>query len=337
MAILVTGGAGYIGSHVCVELLQRGFEIIVIDNFINSKPESLKRVAEIAGKDFRVYATDLLHKDKLNNIFIDNQVEAVVHLAGRKAVDESMDFPLLYYQNNIVGTIHLCEVMKEHDVKKIVFSSSATVYGHTDQVPITEEAKLDAVNPYGRTKQMIEAIFKDLYVADETWSIALLRYFNPIGAHKSGLIGEDPNGIPNNLLPCISQVAVGKMDKLTIYGNGYQTRDGTGVRDYIHVVDLAIGHIKALKKIQLTTGVDAYNLGTGIGYSVMDIVKAFEKASSKSIPYTIMAKRPGDIGICYANPSKAEKELGFQAIRGIETMCEDAWRWQLNNPNGYDE
>lgn len=336
MAILVTGGAGYIGSHLCVELLQRGFEIIVVDNFMNSKPESLKRVAEISGKDFRIYAAHLLHKDKLHHIFLENRIEAVIHLAGLKAVGESMESPLLYYQNNIVGTIYLCEIMKDHDVKRMVFSSSATVYGHIDQVPISEAARLDAVNPYGRTKQMIETIFKDLYAADETWSIALLRYFNPIGAHESGFIGEDPNGIPNNLLPRISQVAAGKMDTLNIYGDDYQTRDGTGVRDYIHVIDVAIGHIKALEKVQATTGIEAYNLGTGIGYSVKEVVKAFEKASSKSIPYTIKAKRPGDIGICYADPSKAKRELDFQADRGLEIMCEDAWRWQLNNPNGYE-
>lgn len=335
MAILVTGGAGYIGSHTCVELLEKGYDIIVIDNFSNSKPESLKRVAEISGKDFRIYAADLLDKERLAHIFTENEIEAVIHLAGLKAVGESMLFPLSYYQNNIMGTVNLCEVMKEHSVNKIVFSSSATVYGMVDQVPILEETKLGAVNPYGRTKQMIEEILSDLFQSDETWSIALLRYFNPIGAHESGRIGEDPNGTPNNLLPYISQVAVGKMNSLNIYGNDYQTEDGTGVRDYIHVVDLAIGHIKALEKVQSTNGIDAYNLGTGRGYSVLDIVKAFEKASSKPIPYVITPRRPGDIGVCYANPSKAKRELDFQAKRGIEIMCEDAWRWQLNNPNGY--
>lgn len=335
MAILVTGGAGYIGSHTCVELLDKDYEIIVVDNFSNSKPESLKRVAEISGKDFRIYVADLLDKDGLDHIFSENEIDAVIHLAGLKAVGESMLFPLSYYQNNIMGTVNLCEVMKEHDVKKIVFSSSATVYGMVDQVPISEGATLGAVNPYGRTKQMIEEILGDLFRSDEAWSIALLRYFNPIGAHASGRIGEDPNGIPNNLLPYISQVAVGKMDMLNIYGNDYQTEDGTGVRDYIHVVDLAMGHIKALEKVQSTNGIDAYNLGTGRGYSVLEIVKAFEKASSKPIPYLITPRRPGDIGVCYANPSKAKRELDFQANRGIEIMCEDAWRWQLNNPNGY--
>lgn len=335
MAILVTGGAGYIGSHTCVELLEKEYDIIVVDNFSNSKPESLKRVAEISGKDFRIYVADLLDKESLDHIFTENNIEAVIHLAGLKAVGESMLFPLSYYQNNIMGTVNLCEVMKEHGVKKIVFSSSATVYGQIDQVPISEGTKLGAVNPYGRTKQMIEEILRDLFRSDRTWSIALLRYFNPIGAHKSGRIGEDSNGIPNNLLPYISQVAVGKMEKLNIYGDDYQTKDGTGVRDYIHVADLALGHIKALEKIQSTSGIDAYNLGTGIGYSVLEIVRAFEKASSKAIPYTISERRPGDIGICYANPSKAKKELNFQANRGIEIMCEDAWRWQQNNPNGY--
>lgn len=335
MAILVTGGAGYIGSHTCVELLKKGYDIIVVDNFSNSKPESLKRVAELSGRDFRIYAADLLDKERLHHIFAEHEIEAVIHLAGLKAVGESMLFPLSYYQNNMIGTINLCEVMKEREVKKIVFSSSATVYGHIEHVPISEEAKLGAVNPYGRTKQMIEEMLGDLYRSDETWSISILRYFNPIGAHESGRIGEDPNGIPNNLLPYISQVAVGKMDRLNIYGNDYQTRDGTGVRDYIHVVDLAIGHVKALEKILLTTGIEAYNLGTGTGYSVMEVVKAFEKASSKTIPYVVTERRSGDIGVCYANPLKAQRELNFQANRGIKTMCEDAWHWQQNNPNGY--
>lgn len=337
MAILVTGGAGYIGSHTCVELLNKGHQIVVVDNFSNSNPESLKRVAEISGKDFRIYVADLQDKDSLHHIFNENDIEVVIHLAGLKAVGESMLFPLSYYQNNIMGTVNLCEVMKQHGVKKMVFSSSATVYGHIDQVPISENVTLGAVNPYGRTKQMIEEILGDLYGSDETWSIALLRYFNPIGAHKSGRIGEDPNGIPNNLLPYISQVAVGKMATLNIYGNDYETVDGTGVRDYIHVVDLAIGHIQALEKVQSTKGIGAYNLGTGCGYSVMEVVRAFEHASSRSIPYTITGRRPGDIGVCYANPTKAKQELNFQATRGIELMCEDAWRWQRNNPNGYEK
>lgn len=336
MTILVTGGAGYIGSHICVELLESGYDIIVIDNFSHSKPESLKRVAEISGRDFRIYVADLLDKESLSLVFRENDIEAVIHLAGHKAVSESMLFPLAYYQNNIMGTVNLCEVMKDHHVKKIVFSSSATVYGVIDQVPIPEEARRGAINPYGRTKQMIEEILGDLHQSDESWSIAVLRYFNPIGAHESGCIGEDPNGIPNNLLPYISQVAIGKMDRLNIYGDDYPTNDGTGVRDYIHVVDLAIGHIKALEKVQSTNGIDAYNLGTGIGYSVMEVVNAFERASFKSIPYTITARRPGDIGICYANPEKAKQALNFQANRGIDRMCEDAWHWQFNNPNGYE-
>lgn len=337
MAVLVTGGAGYIGSHTCVELLNEGYDIIVIDNFSNSKPEALKRVAKITGKDFKVYATDLLDKQTLIKVFTDNDIEAVIHLAGLKAVGESVNLPLSYYRNNIIGTVNLCEVMKESDVKKIVFSSSATVYGMIDQVPISEGTTLGAVNPYGRTKQMIEEILSDLFTSDQTWSIALLRYFNPIGAHESGLIGEDPNGIPNNLLPYISQVAVGKIESLQIYGDDYDTEDGTGVRDYIHVVDLAKGHIKALEKIQSVREINAYNLGTGSGYSVLEMVKAFERASEKAIPYTIEARRAGDVGICYADVRKAEKQLYFQAGKGIDDMCADAWRWQLNNPNGYEK
>lgn len=337
MAILVTGGAGYIGSHTCVELLNEGYDIIVVDNFSNSKPESLKRVAEITGKDFRIYVADLLDKQSIVNIFEDNKIDAVIHLAGLKAVGESMMFPLSYYQNNIMGTVNLCEVMKEYHVKKIVFSSSATVYGIIEQVPIPEGTKLGAVNPYGRTKQMIEEILGDLFKSDQTWSIALLRYFNPIGAHESGYIGEDPNGVPNNLLPYISQVAVGKMKSLQIYGDDYETKDGTGVRDYIHVVDLARGHIKALEKVQSICEINAYNLGTGMGYSVIEMVEAFERASEKSIPYTIEARRPGDIGVCYADATKAREELNYQASKGIEAMCADTWRWQLNNPNGYEK
>lgn len=337
MAILVTGGAGYIGSHTCVELLHEGYDIIVVDNFSNSKPEALRRVAALTGKDFRIYVADLLDKQSLTKIFADNDIEAVIHLAGLKAVGESMKHPLSYYQNNITGTINLCEVMKEHEVKKIVFSSSATVYGMIDQVPISEETTLRAVNPYGRTKQMIEEILTDLFKSDQTWSIAFLRYFNPIGAHESGHIGEDPNGIPNNLLPYISQVAVGKIGSLQIYGDDYDTNDGTGVRDYIHVVDLAKGHTKALKKVQSVCEINAYNLGTGTGYSVLEMVKAFEKVSGKVIPYTIEARRLGDIGICYADITKAEKYLHFRASKGIDEMCADAWHWQLNNPNGYEK
>lgn len=336
MKILVTGGAGYIGSHTCVELLNAGYEIVVVDNFSNSKPEALHRVREITAKDFPFYEVDLLNKDDLSSVFVENEIEAVIHFAGLKAVGESVTLPLWYYHNNLAGTIRLCEVMKEFGVKKLVFSSSATVYGIPEQVPINEKFSLGATNPYGRTKQMIEEILRDLYVSDHNWSVALLRYFNPIGAHKSGRIGEDPNGIPNNLLPYISQVAVGKLPELSVFGNDYPTPDGTGVRDYIHVVDLAVGHLRALEKIMSSSGIDAYNLGTGNGYSVLEMVNAFEKASGRNIPYKIMARRPGDIGVCYADPTKARVDLGWIAEKGIEEMCEDSWRWQLHNPNGFE-
>ncbi|WP_066387889.1 UDP-glucose 4-epimerase GalE [Neobacillus mesonae] len=335
MAILVTGGAGYIGSHTCVELLNAGHEIIVVDNFSNSKPESLTRVKEITGKEVPYYDIDLLDRDGLDEIFSKNTIEAVIHFAGLKAVGESVSIPLHYYHNNITGTLVLCEVMKKHNVKNLVFSSSATVYGMPERVPISEDFPLSATNPYGRTKLMIEEILRDLYVADHDWSIALLRYFNPIGAHESGRIGEDPNGIPNNLMPFITQVAVGKLEQLQVFGNDYPTVDGTGVRDYIHVVDLAIGHLKALEKIMSVSGVEAYNLGTGTGYSVLQIVSAFEKASGIEIPHKIVDRRPGDVAICYADPSKAKQELGWTAERGIEEMCRDSWRWQKNNPEGY--
>lgn len=337
MAILVTGGAGYIGSHTCVELLDAGYEIVVVDNLSNSKPEAVKRVKEITGEDFKFYKTDILDREGMEIVFAENSIETVIHFAGLKAVGESVEIPLRYYHNNITGTLVLLEVMQKHNVKRLVFSSSATVYGIPDRVPISEEFPLAAINPYGRTKLMIEEILRDLYVSDKEWSIALLRYFNPIGAHKSGRIGEDPSGIPNNLMPFISQVAVGKLKELRVFGNEYPTPDGTGVRDYIHVVDLAIGHIKALEKVMTTTGVEAYNLGTGKGYSVLDMVKAFEKVSGKNIPYVIAQRRPGDVASCYANPAKAREELGWVAERGLEEMCEDLWRWQKNNPNGYDE
>ncbi|WP_044749170.1 UDP-glucose 4-epimerase GalE [Bacillus alveayuensis] len=337
MAILVTGGAGYIGSHTCVELLNAGYEIVVVDSLSNSKPEALKRVKEITGKEFPFYSVDLLHRDELEKVFSENNIEAVVHFAGLKAVGESVAIPLRYYHNNITGTLILCEVMQQYGVKKMVFSSSATVYGMPERVPISEDFPLQATNPYGRTKLMIEEILRDLYVSDNSWSIALLRYFNPIGAHPSGRIGEDPNGIPNNLMPYITQVAVGKLKELRVFGNDYPTVDGTGVRDYIHVVDLAVGHLKALEKIMKTAGVDAYNLGTGRGYSVLEIVSAFEKVTGVKIPYKIVERRPGDVAICYADPTKAKEELGWVAERGIEDMCRDAWRWQSNNPNGYDE
>ncbi|MEI4801772.1 UDP-glucose 4-epimerase GalE [Bacillus sp. NPDC077411] len=335
MKILVTGGAGYIGTHTCVELLNAGYEIIVVDNFSNSKPEALKRVREITGKDFTFYQADILDKEMLDTIFDENQIDAVIHFAGLKAVGESVTLPLWYYHNNITGTLVLCEVMKKHGVKKMVFSSSATVYGMAEQVPISENFSLGATNPYGRTKQIIEEILRDLYVSDHEWSIALLRYFNPIGAHKSGRIGEDPKGIPNNLIPYITQVAVGKLNELSVFGNDYPTQDGTAVRDYIHVVDLAMGHLKALEKISRSQGVEAYNLGTGCGYSVLEMATAFEKASGKKVPYRIVNRRPGDVAICYANASKAKLELGWVAQKGVEEMCEDSWRWQFNNPNGY--
>jgi UDP-glucose 4-epimerase len=335
MAILVTGGAGYIGSHTCVELLNAGYQIIVLDNFSNSKPESLKRVKEITGKDFTFYEVDLLDRNGVEEVFATNQIEAVIHFAGLKAVGESIEIPLHYYHNNINGTLILCGVMKKNGVKNLVFSSSATVYGMPERVPITEDFPLSAVNPYGRTKLMIEEILRDLYVADPSWSFALLRYFNPIGAHESGSIGEDPNGIPNNLMPFITQVAIGKLRELKVFGNDYETVDGTGVRDYIHVVDLALGHLTALEKVMTSNGAEAYNLGTGTGYSVLEIVSAFEKASGMKVPYQIGNRRPGDVGVCYADPSKAKAILGWAAKRGIEDMCRDSWRWQEKNPNGY--
>jgi UDP-glucose 4-epimerase len=336
VAILVTGGAGYIGSHTCVELLKAGYEIIVLDNLTNSKPESLTRVKEISGKDFKFYQVDLLDRKGVEEVFEANNIEAVIHFAGLKAVGESVSIPLHYYHNNITGTLILCEVMAKYGVKNLVFSSSATVYGMPEVVPISEDFPLSATNPYGRTKLMIEEILRDLYIADNTWSIALLRYFNPIGAHESGRIGEDPNGIPNNLMPFITQVAVGKREQLQVFGNDYPTVDGTGVRDYIHVVDLANGHLKALEKVTSSTGVEAYNLGTGTGYSVLEIVAAFEKSAGVEIPYKIVDRRPGDIAVCYADPAKAKNELGWTAERGIEDMCRDSWKWQKNNPNGFE-
>jgi UDP-glucose 4-epimerase len=337
MAILVTGGAGYIGSHTCVELLNAGNEVIVVDNFSNSKPESLKRVKEITGKEFSFYEVDLLDRQALAKVFEENEIDAVIHFAGLKAVGESVSIPLHYYHNNITGTLMLCQVMQEFNVKNLVFSSSATVYGMPEKMPISEDFPLSTTNPYGSTKLMIEQILKDLYVADNSWSIALLRYFNPIGAHESGRIGEDPNGIPNNLMPYITQVSVGKLKELQVFGNDYSTVDGTGVRDYIHVVDLAVGHLKALEKVLETNGVEAYNLGTGTGYSVLQLVSAFEKASGNKVPYKIVERRPGDVAVCYADPAKASIELGWEAKRGIEEMCLDSWRWQEKNPQGYEE
>ncbi|NWQ39506.1 UDP-glucose 4-epimerase GalE [Bacillus sp. EB106-08-02-XG196] len=336
MAILVTGGAGYIGTHTCLELLNSGYEIVVLDNLANSKLEALNRVKELTGKEFKFFQVDLLDRDGLEKVFVENKIDAVIHFAGLKAVGESVSIPLHYYHNNITGTLILCEVMNKFGVKKLVFSSSATVYGIPERMPISEEDLLSATNPYGRTKLMIEEILRDLYVSDNSWSVALLRYFNPIGAHESGRIGEDPNGIPNNLMPYITQVAVGKLNKLRVFGNDYPTVDGTGVRDYIHVVDLAKGHLKALRKVVGATGVEAYNLGTGNGYSVLEMVNAFEKASGKQIPYEIVDKRSGDVAVCYADSTKARNELGWTAEKGIEEMCRDSWRWQSKNPNGYD-
>lgn len=336
MALLVTGGLGYIGSHTCVELLNAGYEVVILDNFKNSKMEVLKRIEELTWKKPKFYREDLLYKDGLDRVFSENKIDAVIHFAGLKAVGESVEKPLMYYQNNVIGTINLLQVMKGHNVKKIVFSSSATVYGDENIAPFTEDMKLKATNPYGWSKFMIEQILKDIYAADNSYCISILRYFNPIGAHKSGRIGEDPNGIPNNLMPYITQVALGRREKLYIFGNDYNTNDGTGVRDYIHVVDLAIGHLKALEKINKGSGLFIYNLGTGIGYSVLDVVKAFEKANGVKIPYEIVDRRPGDIDVCYADPTKAKLELGFETQFSLETMCRDSYNWQLNNPNGYE-
>ena len=335
MKILVTGGAGYIGSHTCVELLDAGYEVAVVDNLSNSCEESLKRVEKITGKTFKFYKEDLCDLDAVEKIFNDDKFDAVIHFAGLKAVGESVAIPLSYYENNIGSTLNLCKVMAKHGCKKLVFSSSATVYGNPHTVPITEDFPLHCTNPYGRTKLMIEEILRDLYVSDNEWDIALLRYFNPVGAHESGLIGEDPTGIPNNLMPYISQVAVGKRPYLNVFGDDYETPDGTGVRDYIHVVDLSIGHLKALEKISEKVGVVTYNLGTGSGYSVLDMVKAFSKACGKDVAYKIAPRRPGDIAKCYADPKKAKEELGFEAVKTLEDMCNDTWKWQSNNPDGY--
>lgn len=335
MAILVTGGAGYIGSHTCVELLHAGYEIVVVDNLSNSKIVSLNRVKDITGKEFPFYEVDILNKAALEIVFSENKIDAVIHLAGLKAVGESVAIPLHYYHNNITGTLILSEVMKKYNVTRMVFSSSATVYGIPDTLPISEDFPLGVTNPYGRTKLMIEEILRDLHISDNNWSISLLRYFNPIGSHQSGRIGEDPNGIPNNLMPYITQVAFGKLKELSVFGNDYPTIDGTGVRDYIHVVDLAKGHLKALEKIMSTTGVSAYNLGTGRGYSVLEMVTAFEKVSGKKVPYKIIDRRPGDVASCFSDPTKAKEILGWVAEKEIEEMCEDSWRWQIGNPEGY--
>lgn len=335
MKILVTGGAGYIGSHACVELLDAGYEVVVVDNLSNSKEESLNRVQEITGKNLKFYKGDLLDEHTLDTIFKEQSIDAVIHFAGLKAVGESVSIPLHYYHNNITGTLKLCEAMQKYGVKNLVFSSSATVYGDPSSVPITEDFPLSATNPYGQTKLMIEQILRDLYRADNSFNIAILRYFNPVGAHISGRIGEDPSGIPNNLVPYITQVASGKLGELKIFGDDYPTPDGTGVRDYIHVVDLVLGHLKALDKLKDKPGVVTYNLGTGQGYSVLEMVKAFEKVVGRPIPYKIVERRPGDIASCYADPTKAKEELNWSATKGLDDMCEDSWRWQSNNPNGY--
>ena len=338
MKVLVTGGAGFIGSHTCVELLENGHEVVVVDNLCNSSEKSLERVKELTGKDLAFYKGDILDDELLNKIFKENDIDCCIHFAGLKAVGESVAKPWEYYNNNISGTLNLVKVMKENGCKNIIFSSSATVYGDPQEIPITENCpKGQCTNPYGWTKSMLEQILMDIYNSDKEWNIILLRYFNPIGAHKSGRIGENPNGIPNNLMPYITQVAVGKLEKLGVFGNDYDTPDGTGVRDYIHVVDLAKGHVKALKKIEVNAGLNIYNLGTGQGYSVLDIVKNFEEATGVKIPYVIKERRPGDIATSYCNPDKAYKELGWKAENGIKEMCADSWNWQKNNPKGYEE
>ena len=336
MKILVTGGAGFIGSHTCVELLNAGYDVVVIDNLVNSKEKAIDAIKKITGKDFKFYKKDMLDKDALNEIFDENpDINSVIHFAALKAVGESVEKPIEYYTNNLISTLNLVDVMRKHNVKKLVFSSSATVYGDPDQVPIKETAKTgNATNPYGETKVMIERILNDIYISDNEWSIILLRYFNPIGAHESGLIGEKPNGIPNNLMPYINQVALGKLDHLKVFGNDYNTPDGTGVRDYIHVVDLAKGHIKAIEKANKITGVECYNLGTGKGYSVLDIVRNFEKANNIKIKYEIVPRRAGDIATCYADPSKAEKELGWKAEKNLEDMCKDSWKFTKKSESG---
>ena len=338
MTILVTGGAGFIGSHTCVELLNAGYEVVVVDNLYNASEKALERVEQITGKSLKFYKVDLLDAPALTKVFDEEKIDAVIHFAGLKAVGESVAKPLDYYHNNITGTLILCDVMRKHGVKNIIFSSSATVYGDPAFIPITEECpKGKITNPYGQTKGMLEQILTDLHVADPEWNVILLRYFNPIGAHKSGLIGENPKGIPNNLLPYVAQVAVGKLKCLGVFGNDYDTPDGTGVRDYIHVVDLAIGHVKAIDKLKDKEGVSIYNLGTGVGYSVLQVVAAFEKACGKKIPYEIKPRRAGDIATCYSDASKAKRELGWVAERGLDEMCEDAWRWQSMNPNGFED
>ena len=338
MNILLCGGAGLIGTHTIIELDKAGHSVVVVDNFFNSKPEALKRVSELIGKEVKCYNADVRDRDAMEKIFGENQFDAVIHYAGLKSVGESVAKPLEYYENNMVATFVLVDVMRKHGCKNIIFSSSATVYGDPAMIPITEECpKGYCTNPYGQTKWMLEEVLKDVHHADPEWNVVLLRYFNPIGAHPSGKIGEDPNGIPNNLMPYITQVAVGKREELGVFGNDYDTPDGTGVRDYIHVCDLAAGHVCALKAIERNCGLAVYNLGTGHGYSVLDVVKAFEKANGIKIKYSIKPRRAGDIATCYCNPAKAKAELGWEAHYGIEEMCRDSWNWQKNNPNGYED
>ncbi|MDY2821282.1 MAG: UDP-glucose 4-epimerase GalE [Oscillospiraceae bacterium] len=335
--VLVTGGAGFIGSHTSVELLNAGYDIIILDNFVNSKPESLKRIKELTGKDFKFYQADIRDEEAMTKVFAENKIDAVIHFAGLKSVPQSVKEPLNYYDNNIAGTVCLCRVMDKAGCKKLVFSSSATVYGSKNPSPLREDMPTGGTtNPYGTTKYFIEQILQDLCISDSEWGVSILRYFNPIGAHKSGRIGEDPNGIPGNLMPYITQVAIGKLECLNVCGNDYPTPDGTGVRDYIHVVDLALGHIKALDRLLKVKGCEVYNLGTGKGYSVLDIVKAFEKASGIKINYRIAPRRAGDVACCYADATKAKEVLGWQAQYDIDDMCADSWRWQSQNPNGLE-
>jgi len=336
MKVLVTGGAGYIGSHTCVELLNAGHEIVVADNYYNSCPEALNRIKELTYKDFKFYECDIRNREALDRIFAENKIDSVIHFAGLKAVGESVSKPIEYYDNNLVSTLVLCEAMRDAGCKNLVFSSSATVYGMNNPSPLKEDMQIGGTtNPYGTTKYMIELILQDMCKADKEWNVAILRYFNPIGAHESGRIGENPNGIPNNLMPYVTQVAVGKLECLSIFGDDYNTPDGTGVRDYIHVVDLALGHLKAVEKVASGSGAVVYNLGTGKGCSVLELVHAFEKASGVKVNYKIAPRRPGDLDVCYSDPTKAFIELGWKAERGIEKMCEDSWRWQKNNPKGY--
>lgn len=337
MAVLVAGGAGYIGSHTCVELLDEGYEVVIVDNLCNSNKEVINRIEELTGKKPKFYEIDITDREKLEVVFKENKIDSVIHFAALKAVGESVSKPLEYYSNNLINTLVLLDLMKKYNVKKFVFSSSATVYGDPHTCPILEDFPLSVTNPYGRTKLIIEDMLRDMCKADETLDVAILRYFNPIGAHKSGRIGEEPDGIPNNLMPYITKVAIGQLKELSVFGDDYNTHDGTGVRDYIHVVDLALGHIKALEKLEQNPGLVTYNLGTGKGYSVLDLVKALSNASKKEVPYKIVGRREGDVAMCYADPSKAESELGWKAKYGIDEMCQDSWRWQSMNPRGYEK